>query len=94
MVEQVMHKHSFDYEGATTAIYHANKGQGLPQHSHSYRHVTYCASGRCMIRTEHAGEFEITPENQPIEFSEGKWHEIEALEDNTVFVNVFGIGKY
>jgi hypothetical protein len=23
-----------------------------------------------------------------------EWHEIEALEDNTVFVNVFAEGKY
>lgn len=24
----------------------------------------------------------------------GEWHEIEALEDDTVFVNVFAEGKY
>ena len=24
----------------------------------------------------------------------GEWHEIEALEDGTVFVNVFAEGKY
>lgn len=27
-------------------------------------------------------------------FSNDEWHEIEALEDETVFVNVFAEGKY
>ena len=26
---------------------------------------------------------------QPVNLTENEWHEIEALEDNTVFINVF-----
>jgi hypothetical protein len=31
---------------------------------------------------------------QPINLKANEWHEIEALEDETVFVNVFAEGKY
>jgi len=31
---------------------------------------------------------------QPINLLAGSYHEIEALEDGTVFVNVFAEGKY
>jgi hypothetical protein len=30
---------------------------------------------------------------QPLNLLAGEWHEIEALEDGTVFVNVFAQGK-
>ena len=32
-------------------------------------------------------------QNQTLNLPAGEWHEIEALEDNTVFVNVFAEGK-
>ena len=31
---------------------------------------------------------------QPINLLAPDWHEIEALEDGTVFVNIFAEGKY
>jgi len=31
---------------------------------------------------------------QPVNLTANEWHEIEALEDVTVFVNVFAEGKY
>jgi quercetin dioxygenase-like cupin family protein len=36
----------------------------------------------------------MTKETQPINLPANIPHEIEALEDNTVFVNVFAEGKY
>lgn len=36
----------------------------------------------------------IEKNSQPLNLPAGEWHEIEALEDNTVFVNVFAEGKY
>jgi len=35
---QVMPAHMFTYDGATVSVYHANKGEGLPKHQHSYSH--------------------------------------------------------
>lgn len=85
--------HDVTYDGATMRIYHANKGEGLPRHEHIYAHLTMCHAGSCVIRKE--GIEKIVDKNtQPINLKENEWHEIEALEDDTVFVNVFAEGKY
>lgn len=86
-------RHSFTYDGAQLNVYHANKGEGLPKHDHAYSHATVCHSGSCAVRVE-GKELIMTKDTQPVNLSAGKWHEIEALEDNTVFVNVFAEGKY
>jgi quercetin dioxygenase-like cupin family protein len=85
-------KYSFTYEGVTTNIYHANKGEGLPKHEHLYSHATMCHSGSCIVRKENK-EFVINKERTPVNLKENEWHEIEALEDNTVFVNIFSSNK-
>ena len=86
-------RHQFTYDGAQINVYHANKGEGLPKHEHMYSHATVCHSGSCIVRVE-GKELIMTKDTQPVNLSAGKWHEIEALEDNTVFVNVFAEGKY
>lgn len=86
-------KHNFVYDGAVVNIYHANKGEGLSRHEHSYAHATFCTSGACVIRKE-KGEWVFTKDSQPVNLIAGEWHEIEALEDDTVFVNVFAEGKH
>lgn len=77
----------------TINVYHANKGEGLPKHDHVYSHLTMCHSGSIAIRKE-GKEVVRTKDNQPVNLVANEWHEIEALEDNTVFVNVFAEGKY
>lgn len=86
-------RHQFTYDGAQLNVYHANKGEGLPKHEHMYSHATMCNAGSCVIRVEDK-ELVMTKDTQPVNLIAGKWHEIEALEDNTVFVNVFAEGKY
>ena len=85
-------RHSFTYDGAQINIFHANKGEGLPQHGHGYAHATFCCSGSCYVRKE-GKEILINKNTQPINLIAGEWHEIEAAEDNTVFINVFAEGK-
>jgi hypothetical protein len=34
-------------------------------------------------------ELEMTKDTQPVNLVGTEWHEIEALEDNTVIINVF-----
>ncbi|NBX51539.1 hypothetical protein EBT25_16820 [bacterium] len=92
MVQAIMPTHQVTYDGANLNVYHANKGQGLPRHDHAYAHLTICHSGSCVIRKE--GIEKIVDKNtQPINLKAAEWHEIEALEDETVFVNVFAEGK-
>lgn len=84
--------HKFTYDGAVVNIYHANKGEGLPRHEHLYAHATLCAAGSCVIRKENK-EVIIKKETQPLNLRAAEWHEIEALEDETVFINIFSESK-
>jgi quercetin dioxygenase-like cupin family protein len=87
-------KHSFTYENARLNIYHANKGEGLPMHKHSYSHATMCNAGSCRVTLENGRSAVINKDSTPLNLLAGIEHEIEALEDGTVFVNVFAEGKY
>jgi quercetin dioxygenase-like cupin family protein len=89
---QAAPQHAVTYDGAVINIYHCDKGQGLPKHSHTYSHLTMCHAGSCILRKE-GRELVITKHTQPVNLIAAEWHEIEALEDGTVFVNVFSEGK-
>lgn len=80
--------HMFNYGGSSFNVYHANKGEGLPRHEHTFAHATVCHAGSCILRKE-GREKVIDKWTQPIDLAANEWHEIEALEDNSVFVNVF-----
>jgi quercetin dioxygenase-like cupin family protein len=86
-------KHEVSVNNTTLRIYHANKGEGIPKHQHAWSHLTMCHSGSCLVRKE-GRELLITKDTQPVNLVADEWHEIEAMEDNTVFVNVFEEGKY
>jgi hypothetical protein len=51
-----------------------------------------CHSGSCKVSLE-GRSYTINKNSQPLNLPAAEWHEIEALEDNTVFVNVFAEGK-
>ncbi|WP_396189618.1 hypothetical protein [Flavobacterium sp.] len=74
-------------------IYHANVNEGLSKHEHLYSHLTVCHAGSIIVRKE-GRELIMTKNTQPVNLTANEWHEIEALEDGTVFVNVFSEGKY
>ena len=93
MVQVIAPTHQVTYDGANLNIYHANKGEGLARHEHAYAHLTVCHSGSCIIRKENIEKI-IDKHTQPINLKAAEWHEIEALEDGTVFVNVFAENKY
>lgn len=79
-------------DGANLSVFHAKRGEGLPKHEHPYSHLTMCHAGRCIVRKE-GRELVMTKDTQPVNLTAGEWHEIEALEDGTIFVNVFAEGK-
>ena len=80
------------YDGAVLNVFHVNVGEGLPRHEHAYSHLTMCHAGSCVVRKE-GRELVMTKDTQPVNLTANEWHEIEALEDGTVFVNVFSDGK-
>ena len=92
MTVMVAPQHQVTYDGAVINVYHANKGEGLPKHQHVYSHLTMCHAGSCVIRKEGIEKI-VDKHTQPINLKADEWHEIEALEDGNVFVNVFAEGK-
>jgi hypothetical protein len=53
-----------------------------------------CNSGSCLITLDNGKSKVIDKNSIPVNLVAGIQHEIEALEDGTVFVNVFAEGKY
>jgi hypothetical protein len=52
-----------------------------------------CLHGSCALRKE-GKEVVMTKDTIPFNLVANEWHEIEALEDGTVFANMFAEGKY
>lgn len=78
---------SFVYRSVRISEFLANKGEGLPKHVHDYSHGTACIVGSCVIRKENI-ELVLTPKDDAIVLTANEWHEIEALEDGTIFMNM------
>jgi quercetin dioxygenase-like cupin family protein len=92
MVMSVAPAHSLTYDGAQLNIYHVNTGEGLPKHDHTFSHASVCHAGSIVVRKK-GKEIVMTKNTQPVNLVANEWHEIEALEDGTVFVNVFAALK-
>ena len=80
--------HSFGYDSTWLNVYHANSGEGLPKHNHVYTHCTVCYAGKLKV-TKAKGEWILTKESKPVVLTAGEWHELEAIEDGTVWSNIF-----
>lgn len=87
-----MQQHSFSAMGQTYIRYVFATGEGLPKHIHDVDHLTIVAAGRIKAATD-TREVERTPSDPPILFRASRFHEIVALEDNTIVLNVFGGGN-
>lgn len=69
-------------------IYHAENGEGLPKHDHIYSHLITCHAGAIKISNERRS-LVMTKDIQPVNLTANEWHEIEAIEDRTVFLTMF-----
>jgi quercetin dioxygenase-like cupin family protein len=90
-VKTVNPVHTFAFHGTQHAVFHASVGEGLTRHEHNYPHLTVCHAGSCAVRKE-GKQVVITKADAPIYLVQNQWHEIEALEDGTVFENIFMAG--
>ena len=92
MINAITPRFSVTQNSTIINIFHCNKSDGLPKHNHDFSHLTICHAGSCIVRKE-GRELVMTKDTQPVNLTAAEWHEIEALEDGTVFVNVFAEGK-
>lgn len=74
--------------GHTLDFYSGTTGEGLLKHTHDYSHLTYCSSGSILVKMEN-NELLMTKDTPPRELPANQWHQVEILEPNTAFVNVF-----
>ena len=81
-------KHSFAYAGAQFNVFHANKGEGLAKHEHTFSHAIMCNAGSCLVSLQ-GRNYTMNKDSQPLDLPANQWHEIEALENETVFINIF-----
>lgn len=78
----------FNYDKDEFTLYNFAKALDvIPMHTHDYSHLTVVVSGRIKA-TDGSKSSEFGPANV-INFASGKPHEIIALEDNTVILNIF-----
>lgn len=76
------------FDGTRVNVFHANLNEGLPAHSHEYAHITACYHGKLKVTKENV-EVILDKDSQPVILKAGEWHELEAVEDGTVFSNIF-----
>ena len=88
MIIQAPPQFTFLYDGMRINVFHVNKSEGIASHQHTYNHATVCHVGKCVVRVK-GKEIIMTKETQPLDLPANISHEIEALEDGTVFVNMF-----
>ncbi len=86
-----MDQRAFSALGQSFVRYVCARGEGLPRHQHDVDHLTIVAAGRVVARTDER-VLERGPADPPILFRANRAHEIEALEDGTVVLNVFPVG--
>ncbi len=84
---------TISYDGVRLNVFHANTREGLTRHEHKYAHLTMVHAGSIKVNKDRR-QLILTKDSQPVNLIANEWHEIEALEDGTVFVNVFAEGKY
>lgn len=77
----------FVYKSIRIYEFTPNKGEGAPKHDHEFSHATMCVQGSIVVRKE-GKEVVLTPNDSPVVLPAHEWHEIEALEDNTIFINI------
>jgi len=87
-MKAVFPTHVFHYAKATMNVIHAEAGEGIPMHQHDYNHATVCHAGSCIVRVK-GREIIMHPGTQPLDLPANIPHSIEALEDGTVFTNIF-----
>jgi len=84
--------HQYRVAGVDHYVYHGGPDSGLPKHSHMYSHVTVCHAGSCIIRKQ-GKEMIINKFTSPVNLAAGEWHEIEVLEPDSVFENIFEVAS-
>lgn len=86
------YRFKYDDTNADFGVWFAKRGEGLPKHQHPYAHAVACTAGKIAVRKENV-YLEMTKYTDPVILKENEWHEIEALEDDTTFLNIYPLDQ-
>ena len=81
---------SFEYQGVRTQIYLGDVGTGLPRHQHTFVNLTVCVQGSVKITKEKSSKI-VKANDAAVVLTALEWHELEVLEPNTIFINMFEV---
>jgi len=79
--------YNYWFGDVTIYAYLANLAEGLAMHNHEYKHLVICATGKIQVK-DGDNILELVSTDRPYELVAQQNHEITALEDGTVFINV------
>lgn len=75
--------------GVVVRVYCLDKDEKIHRHTDPFNHTTSVAAGRTQVWIDHSGEsFDMEPHDPPETLPAFVEHEIIALEDGTVVVNI------
>ena len=84
--------YSFEYKGLEISFWKVNAGEGLSKHEHTYEHSVACVLGKLLVTKEEKNKI-MDDKTKPIILPANEWHEFEAIEDNTIFINIYPLEK-
>jgi quercetin dioxygenase-like cupin family protein len=87
-VTQIKGTYRFSYNNLQIIRFDANSSEGLVKYQHDNQHLILCLSGKLCVRTENE-EAILDSTAEPVILKANSWHEIEATEDNTSFLQMF-----
>src|ERR1700719_5309228 len=78
------------YGGVTATVYVMQKGEKIPRHQHTFAHTTSVAAGRSEVEIYDSlsTRFTMATGDSSWELPANIDHEIRALEDGTVVINM------
>jgi quercetin dioxygenase-like cupin family protein len=82
------------YGGVTATVYVMQRGEKIPRHKHPTVHTTGVAAGKSEVELLDVATFAMVVGEVPQLLPPGIDHEIRALEDGTVVVNLSIGGRY
>ena len=80
-----------EWNGMRIDLWRMDAGDTIPRHSHPHVHTTEVAEGKTEVeifRDEGGETFTMNPGDPNFAFQAGVEHEIRAIEDGTIVVNL------
>ncbi len=76
-----------DNENLTVSTYFLEIGEKIRRHIHTFEHSTECTLGESEVEIEGVKIFRMKPGDSSYMLPANIYHELRAVEDNTIIVN-------